>query len=104
MVNNHQHQLNACRVEEKTCLKLNEITSKNIKSVVIGTHASALPKKTLEEEPYTYVCQRRTLTVIELIKNFKWKDKRYKKDPWSLVRLIKIKKLVQIQVLKCLKI
>ena len=42
---------------KKTCLKLNEITSNEIKSVVIGTHASALPKKTLEEEPYTYVCQ-----------------------------------------------
>ena len=36
---------------KKTCLKLNEITSNEIKSIVIGTHASALPKKTLEEEP-----------------------------------------------------
>ena len=42
---------------KKTCLKLNEISSNSIKTLVIGTHASALPKKTLEEEPYDFVCQ-----------------------------------------------
>ena len=53
---------------KKTCLKLNEISANEIKSIVIGTHASALPKKTLEEEPYTYVCQGEgPITVIELI-------------------------------------
>ena len=53
---------------KKTCLRLNEITSGEIKSIVIGTHASALPKKTLEEEPYNYVCQGEgPLTVLELI-------------------------------------
>jgi radical SAM superfamily enzyme YgiQ (UPF0313 family) len=41
----------------KTCKLLNKKTSNGIKSIVIGTHASALPKKTLEEEPYTFVCQ-----------------------------------------------
>ena len=72
---------------KKTCLKLNEITSNEIKSIVIGTHASALPKKTLEEEPYTYVCQGEgPLTVIELISFLKGKTKDLKKIPglWYL--------------------
>ena len=72
---------------KKTCLKLNEITSNEIKSIVIGTHASALPKKTLEEEPYTYVCQGEgPLTVIELISFLKGKTKDLKKVPglWYL--------------------
>ena len=61
---------------KKTCSKLNEITSNEIKSIVIGTHASALPKKTLEEEPYTYVCQGEgPLTVTELINFLKGKTK-----------------------------
>ena len=67
---------------KKTCLKLNEITSNEIKSVVIGTHASALPKKTLEEEPYTYVCQGEgPITVIELINYLKGNNKDIKKIP-----------------------
>ena len=67
---------------KKTCIKLNEITSNEIKSIVIGTHASALPKKTLEEEPYTYVCQGEgPLTVIELISFLKGKTKDLKKIP-----------------------
>ena len=72
---------------KKTCSKLNEITSNEIKSIVIGTHASALPKKTLEEEPYTYVCQGEgPLTVIELISFLKGKTKDLKKIPglWYL--------------------
>ena len=45
-----------------------KLSSNEIKSVIIGTHASALPKRTLEEEPYTYVCQGEgPITVIELI-------------------------------------
>ena len=40
----------------KVCQKLNELSSNTIKTIVIGTHASALPKKTLLEEPYNYVC------------------------------------------------
>ena len=67
---------------KKTCLKLNEISSNEIKSIVIGTHASALPKKTLEEEPYTYVCQGEgPITVIELINFLKGKNKDLKKIP-----------------------
>jgi anaerobic magnesium-protoporphyrin IX monomethyl ester cyclase len=34
----------------KTCKKLNELSSNEIKSVVVGTHASALPQQTLDEE------------------------------------------------------
>mgnify|MGYP001163961416 FL=1 len=53
----------------KTCSKLNEITKNEIKSIIIGTHASALPKKTLQEEPYTYVCQGEgPITIENLIK------------------------------------
>ena len=53
----------------KTCSKLNEITKNEIKSIIVGTHASALPKKTLQEEPYTYVCQGEgPITVENLIK------------------------------------
>lgn len=37
------------------CDRLNELT--DIPTLVIGTHPSALPQRTLEEEPYTYVCQ-----------------------------------------------
>ena len=37
------------------CERLNAIT--DIPTLVLGTHASALPKRTLLEEPYTYVCQ-----------------------------------------------
>ena len=45
----------------KTCKKLNEITNGDIKTIVMGTHASALPKRTLEEEPYDFVCQGKAL-------------------------------------------
>ena len=66
---------------KKTCLRLNEITSGEIKSIVIGTHASALPKKTLEEEPYNYVCQGEgPLTVLELINFLKGKTKDLKNE------------------------
>ena len=67
---------------KKTCIKLNEISSGDIKTIVIGTHASALPKKTLEEEPYNYVCQGEgPLTVLELINFLKGKNKDIKKIP-----------------------
>ena len=77
MVNNLQHQLNACLVE-KTC-KLNDY---KINTIVVGTHASALPKKTLEEEPYNYVCQGEgPLTIEYLIKFIDKKLKDIKKIP-----------------------
>jgi radical SAM superfamily enzyme YgiQ (UPF0313 family) len=37
------------------CEILNSLS--DIPSLVMGTHASALPKRTLLDEPYTYVCQ-----------------------------------------------
>ena len=57
MVSNRQHQLNVCPEGRKTCDELNNLSSNSIKTIVVGTHASALPKKTLEEEPYNFVCQ-----------------------------------------------
>ena len=54
----------------KTVLKMNELSSNEIKSVIIGTHASALPKRTLEEEPYTYVCQGEGPLTVEGLLNF----------------------------------
>jgi anaerobic magnesium-protoporphyrin IX monomethyl ester cyclase len=41
----------------KACEALNEMTSGEIPTLVVGTHPSALPERTLREEPYTYVCQ-----------------------------------------------
>ena len=59
----------------KTCKKLNSITNGEIKTLVMGTHASALPKRTLEEEPYNFVCQGEgPITIsnlIDVIKNNK---------------------------------
>ncbi len=71
----------------KTCKKLNELSSNSIKSVIIGTHASALPKKTLEEEPYTFVCQGEgPITVLNLIDYLKGKLKNIRDVPglWYL--------------------
>ena len=52
----------------KTCLKLNSLSSNTIKTLVIGTHASALSEKTLREEPYNFVCQGEgPITVSKLI-------------------------------------
>ena len=56
----------------KTCSKLNDLSSQEIKTVVVGTHASALPKKTLDEEPYDFVCQGEgPVTIIKLIDHLK---------------------------------
>lgn len=41
----------------KTCHQLNAITGGELATIVIGTHPSALPKRTLMEEPYRFVCQ-----------------------------------------------
>lgn len=54
----------------KTCIKLNDLSKNSIKSIVVGTHASALPEKTLLEEPYTYVCQGEGPLTIEHLINF----------------------------------
>jgi hypothetical protein len=39
----------------RTAKRVQELTDRP--SVVVGTHASALPERTLRQEPYTYVCQ-----------------------------------------------
>ena len=54
----------------KTCDRLNNLSSNSIKTIVVGTHASALPKKTLEEEPYNFVCQGEgPITIVKLIEH-----------------------------------
>ena len=66
----------------KTASIVNEKSNKEIKSIVIGTHASSLPKRTLLEEPYTFVCQGEgPLTIQELIKIIKKGSKDYKNVP-----------------------
>ena len=57
---------------KKTCDKLNSLSSNSIKTIVVGTHASALPKKTLEEEPYDFVCQGEgPITIAKLVDHIK---------------------------------
>ena len=57
---------------KKTCDKLNSLSSNSIKTIIVGTHASALPKKTLEEEPYNFVCQGEgPITIVKLIEHIK---------------------------------
>ena len=57
---------------KKTCDKLNILSSNSIKTIVVGTHASALPKKTLEEEPYDFVCQGEgPITIAKLVDHIK---------------------------------
>ena len=56
----------------KTANIMNQLSSNEMKSIVIGTHASALPKRTLQEEAYTYVCQGEGPKTIEgLVKHLK---------------------------------
>lgn len=65
-----------------TCNELNELSSGSIKSLVVGTHASALPQQTLKEEPYDYVCQGEgPLTIMNLIDFIKGKNFDIKKIP-----------------------
>ena len=66
----------------KTCKKLNEITNGDIKTIVMGTHASALPKRTLEEEPYDFVCQGEgPITISYLLEKIKNNENDYSKIP-----------------------
>ncbi len=55
------------------CEYLNALT--DIPTLVMGTHPSALPKRTLLEEPYTYVCQgegpQTILCLLHVLKNNK---------------------------------
>lgn len=52
------------------------------KTLVMGTHASSLPKKTLEEEGYDYVCQGEgPYTILELVEGIKKNIKDFSKIP-----------------------
>ena len=56
----------------KTCEFLEAETQGDIPTVVMGTHPSALPERTLREEPYTYVCQGEgPATILGLIEAIK---------------------------------
>ena len=66
----------------KTVKLVNEETSNELKSIVIGTHASALPQRTLKDEPYTFVCQGEgPLTIEGLLKEIKKEKYNYKNVP-----------------------
>ena len=54
----------------KTCTLLNMVA--DLPTMVMGTHASALPERTLLEEPYTFVCQGEgPYTVLGLLEEMK---------------------------------
>jgi radical SAM superfamily enzyme YgiQ (UPF0313 family) len=56
----------------KVCELVNAVAE--LPTLVMGTHASALPQRTLAEEPYTYVCQGEgPYTVVGLIDALKGK-------------------------------
>ena len=66
----------------KTAKILNEISKKQLKTIVIGTHPSALPKRTLEEEPYDYVCKGEgPLTIKILLDYLDGREKNIKNVP-----------------------
>lgn len=60
----------------KTCRAFKEIS--DTPTMVMGTHASALPLRTLQEEPFDYVCQgegpHTTLYLLKALKNSKLTD------------------------------
>lgn len=56
----------------KTARLLNEETGGDIPTLVIGTHPSALPRRTLREEPYRFVCEGEgPYTVLGLVEALK---------------------------------
>ncbi len=56
----------------KVCNYVNELSNNDILSIVVGTHASALPRQTLENDPYNFVCQGEgPITIEKLINNIK---------------------------------
>ena len=64
----------------KTCKLLNFKCNYEIKTLVLGTHPSALPERTLREEPFNFVCQGEgPVTIDKLLQNLK-KDKIKLKD------------------------
>lgn len=66
----------------KTAKLVNLKSNNEIPSLVVGTHPSALPKRTLVEEPFTFVCQGEgPLTIETLLKEIKDKSFKYEKVP-----------------------
>lgn len=56
----------------KTARILRQLAGESLPILALGTHPSALPKRTLEEEPFTYVCQGEgPYTVLALIEAIK---------------------------------
>ena len=56
--------------------------SPNLKTLIMGTHASALPARTLTEEPYTFVCEGEgPTTVFRLLEAVKSGSDRYENVP-----------------------
>jgi anaerobic magnesium-protoporphyrin IX monomethyl ester cyclase len=51
----------------KTCVQLNKIST--IPTLALGTHPSALPSRTIEEEPYEFVCEGEGPRTIEALIN-----------------------------------
>ncbi len=55
----------------KVCAMVNAMS--DLPTIVMGTHASALPERTLREEPYTYVCQGEgPYTILGLLESLKF--------------------------------
>ena len=65
----------------KTVKQVKEISNNEIDSLIVGTHASALPKKTLEEKFFKYVCQGEGPITIEGILEYKKGNKRLNDIP-----------------------
>ncbi len=66
----------------KTVKIVNDKSNNEIHSVVIGTHASSLPARTLKEEPYTFVCQGEgPITIEKLLEVLKKGDTNYSNIP-----------------------
>ena len=66
----------------KTAQLVREKTNGELLSIVVGTHASALPRRTLNEEPYDFVCNGEgPITVEKLLKNIKDNKKNYENIP-----------------------
>ncbi|BAE49595.1 B12-binding domain-containing radical SAM protein [Paramagnetospirillum magneticum] len=56
----------------KTARLVAEKGKGRLATIALGTHPSALPKRTLEEEPFTYVCQGEgPYTLLELVRALK---------------------------------
>ena len=54
---------------------MNRIGAAGIRTIALGTHPSALPERTLREEPFDYVCQGEgPIQIAELLKRYRTLD------------------------------